>query len=107
MSGPHPPRPVTPQDDRPERPWIVLLAINLALAIPFVILLASNTDSVGVSWLGIEWRWPLFVVILVAFVTGALIDEIVGIWWRIHRRRQDRLTRELDELRRRSLRSDT
>jgi len=83
-----------------------LLAINLAAAIPFVILLASNTDSVQVSWLGVDWTWPLFVVILVAFVAGAFIDEVVGIWWRVHRRRRDKLAHELDELRRRSLRSD-
>ncbi len=67
-----------------------------------MILLVSNTRDVRLKWLGLDANVPLYAVILVAFISGVVVDELVGIAWRWRRRQTRKLRTELDELRRRA-----
>lgn len=82
-----------------ERFRIVLLIVNLVVVVPIVILLASNTHRVDLEWLGWSIRVPLYVVLLTTFVAGAILDEIIGIVWRVRRRRSEALKTELQSFR--------
>lgn len=86
--------------DPAQRRWTMLIVANLLVAVPVVTLLASNSQDVELRWLGLEWKPPMFVVLLIAFVLGALVDQVFGLVWRLRRRRAERLRHELEELRR-------
>jgi uncharacterized integral membrane protein len=53
------------------------------------IFMAQNTDDVSVEFLSWEFTWPLWLVMLVSAVAGALIWLGLGIIRR-HRRRKER-----------------
>jgi len=53
------------------------------------IFMAQNTDDVSVEFLSWEFTWPLWLVVLVSAVAGALIWLGLGIIRR-HRRRKER-----------------
>ncbi len=66
------------------RPGVVLALLVVAALIAFVV---QNGSEVPVSWLFIEVDGPLWVVIVVSAVLGALLSEIIG-WVVGHRRRR-------------------
>ncbi len=68
------------------RPGVVLALVVVAALIVFVV---QNGSEVPVSWLFIEVDGPLWAVIVVSAVLGALLSEIIG-WVVGHRRRRRR-----------------
>lgn len=65
------------------RGGIVVAAIVVAALVVFV---AQNTDDVKVTWLFFDGTGPLWIVIVVAAVAGALLSEVLGLLWRRRRR---------------------
>ena len=97
----------TDRHERTERPgvespnlWIGPLAILLVVLTPVLILVFSNTGSVPVSWAGFSWEGPLWVILAVTFVAGAVVTRLFGWMWRGWRGRRRRLKDERDVLRR-------
>ena len=65
--------------------WGFVLAVPLAAAL--IVFIAQNTQQVSVRWT--VWRvdTSLAVVVLVTILAAVLLAEIVGIVWRLRRRR--------------------
>ena len=78
------PRP-TKSSDQPWqrflRPRVVIGAVVLALVIWFAV---ANSQRVTVDWFLVETRSPLFLVVLLAAVLGALADRLIR--WRRQRK---------------------
>lgn len=68
------------------------LVFGVILAVAFIILAAQNTVETPVRFLGWEMTTPLIALILVSFLAGVILDELVGLIYRARRRRilQDR-----------------
>jgi uncharacterized integral membrane protein len=66
------------------RHWtrIAVAAAAIGAVIWFIV---ANSQRVSVNWFGVETRSPLFLVILLAAVLGALADRALR--WRRSRRR--------------------
>ena len=65
------------------RPGVVLA---LAVTAGLVVFVVQNSSQVPVKWWFVEVDGPLWAVIIVAAVAGALLSEIVG--WVVGRRRR-------------------
>ena len=52
-----------------------------------VVLVAQNTQTVTVRWLGLEWTTPLVALLLGAMLAAVILDEVIGALWRRRRRR--------------------
>lgn len=65
--------------------WGFVLAVPLAAAL--IVFIAQNTQQVSVHWT--VWRvdTSLAVVVLVTILAAVLLAEIVGVVWRLRRRR--------------------
>ena len=50
--------------------------------------IVQNRSDTEVTWLFIDGTWPLWVVIVIAAVAGAVLSEVVG--WLLRRRRRQR-----------------
>ena len=74
----------TAEDIKKGRGGIVLASMVTAAIIVFV---AQNTADTEVTWLFFDATGPLWIVIIVAAVAGALLSELLGFLWRRHRRR--------------------
>ena len=67
------------------RPGVVLaLAVTAAL----IVFVVQNNQDVPVTWWFVEVNGPLWAVIIVAAVAGALLAEVLG--WVVGRRRRRR-----------------
>ena len=88
-----------PEVEGPNR-WIGPLLFLILVLTPIVILVVSNTDSVPVSWAGVSWEAPLWIVLAITFAAGAVVTRLFGWVWRTWRRRRRRMKIEIDELRR-------
>jgi uncharacterized integral membrane protein len=78
---PRPPAPSPAGWRRLARPRIVLGAVALVLVVWFAV---ANSQRVTVDWFLVETSSPLFLVILLAAVLGALADRLIR--WRRARR---------------------
>ncbi|GJM39624.1 MAG: hypothetical protein DHS20C19_29910 [Acidimicrobiales bacterium] len=58
------------------------------VAIALIAFIVQNRSDTEVSWLFIDGTWPLWVVIVIAAVAGAVLSEVVG--WMLRRRRRNR-----------------
>ncbi len=67
------------------RPGVVAAMVLAAALIAFVV---QNGSDVPVKWLLVEVNGPLWAVIIVAAVAGALLSEVLG--WVMGRRRRRR-----------------
>ena len=87
---------VTSSDSQPEagldtgrkmsvRPGMVVAVLLVVALIAFVV---QNGSDVPVKWLFIEVNGPLWAVIVVSAVAGAVLAQILG--WLISRRRRRR-----------------
>lgn len=69
--------------------WGLVVALLLLGAI--IALVVQNDDSVRFEWLFFDTEVSLAVLLLIAVFATVVVDELVGLAWRRHRRR--RLTR--------------
>ncbi len=65
---------------------IVGLVVAGLVAIGLALFIVQNTDSTPVTWLWIDGSAPLWLVIFVAALAGALLSEALG--WLIRRARR-------------------
>ena len=72
------------------RKWSIRPGVVLALAVAaaLVVFIVQNGSQVPVKWWFVEVDGPLWAVIIVAAVAGALLSEVVG--WVVGRRRRRR-----------------
>jgi uncharacterized integral membrane protein len=74
------------------------LVFGLLLAIVMIILAAQNTDDTTIKFLGWDFSTPLIAVILAALLVGVVLDELVGLVYRVRRRRTLTDRKELERL---------
>jgi uncharacterized integral membrane protein len=72
------------EEIRKGRGGIVIAAI---VAVALIVFVSQNTDDTKVTWLFFDGTAPLWIVIIVAAVAGAVLAEILGVVWRRRRRR--------------------
>ena len=63
------------------------LVVGVLLIAVLVVFVAQNTESTEVTWLVFDRAAPLWLVILIAAVAGAVLTEVIG--WLMRRRRRD------------------
>ncbi|HEX9978647.1 MAG TPA: lipopolysaccharide assembly protein LapA domain-containing protein [Acidimicrobiia bacterium] len=86
--------------ERPNR-WLAPVILLAIVTVVIVVFITSNTAKTTLAFAGLEWsNVPLWLVIVVALVAGALGSRLLGWAWRAWRRRRRRLADELDALRR-------
>jgi uncharacterized integral membrane protein len=56
------------------------------VAIALIAFIGQNRDDTEVNWLFLDGTWPLWLVIVVAAVLGAMLSEVLG--WLLRRRRR-------------------
>ncbi len=71
------------EDHKKGRGGVVVAAI---FAAAFIVFVSQNTTETGVTWLFFDASGPLWIVIIVAAVAGALLSEVLGFLWRRRRR---------------------
>ena len=69
----------------PSRPGLVAAVLVVVALIFFVV---QNGDDVAFEWLVFDMTGPLWVVIVVAAVAGAVLSEVLGFRRRRRRRRR-------------------
>ncbi len=72
-----------PEDHKKGRGGLVVASI---FAAAFIVFVAQNTTETGVTWLFFDASGPLWILIIVAAVAGALLSEVLGFLWRRSRR---------------------
>ena len=55
------------------------------MAVALIAFVVQNTDSTPVQWFFIDRSAPLWLIIVVSAVAGAILSEIIG--WIVRRRR--------------------
>lgn len=80
--------------------WIGPTIALVAIVVPIVILVVSNTDSAVVQWAGFDWEAPLWLVLAATFVAGIVGSRIFGAVWRVWRRHRHKVKSEADVLKR-------
>lgn len=75
-------------DEGKEKTGIGLVVGAAIVAIALVAFIVQNTDDTQLQWLFVERSAPLWVVIVIAAVAGAVLSEALG--WVIRRRRRQR-----------------
>ncbi len=90
--------PSIPELERP-RTWILPLLFLVVIIVPAVILVLSNTDSREVSFAGWTGEAPLWIILAIAFLAGALLTRVIGWTWAKIRRRARRKKAEYDRAR--------
>ncbi|MEZ5243782.1 MAG: LapA family protein [Acidimicrobiales bacterium] len=56
------------------------------IAVALIAFIGQNRADTEVSWLFLDGTWPLWLVIVIAAVLGAVLSEVLG--WLIRRRRR-------------------
>lgn len=84
----------TNKNDTPNL-WVGPLLAFIVLLVPALILVFSNTDSETLSFAGLEWSAPLWVILLATFVAGMIVARLFGWLWGVFRRRRARIRAEL------------
>jgi uncharacterized integral membrane protein len=56
------------------------------VAIALIAFIGQNRDDTEINWLFLDGTWPLWLVIVVAAVLGAMLSEVLG--WLLRRRRR-------------------
>jgi uncharacterized integral membrane protein len=74
------------------------LIIGVVLAIGVLVLVAQNTESITMAFLGWDFSTPLIVLILGALLIGVVLTEICGLFYRSRRRRTQRDRDHLERL---------
>lgn len=63
------------------------LVVAVVIAVVLVVFIFQNTDDAEVTWLVFDRKAPLWLVIVIAAVAGAVLSEVAG--WVVRRRRGD------------------
>jgi uncharacterized integral membrane protein len=72
---------------RPPRTWILPLTFLVVILVPVLVLIFSNAHSATLEWAAWEITAPLWIVLAVAFVAGAVGIRLFGWIWSGMRRR--------------------
>ncbi len=76
-----------PLVEEPKESTGLVTVIGAAVvAIALIAFIGQNRDDTEVSWLFLDGTWPLWLVIVIAAVLGAVLSEVLG--WLIRRRRR-------------------
>lgn len=67
------------------RPGLVAVVL---VAVALIFFVVQNNDDVAFSWLIFDMTGPLWIVIVVAAIAGAVLSEVLGWVRRRHRRRR-------------------
>lgn len=68
--------------------WIAPATYLAAILIPALILIFSNLESSDIRFAWIEGSAPLWLILAITFVAGALVTRLLGWTWRRMRRHQ-------------------
>ncbi|MBU1226022.1 MAG: LapA family protein [Actinobacteria bacterium] len=68
--------------------WAAPTAFILAIAIPVLILIFSNTDSTDLNFAWFHTQAPSWLILAITFIAGALVTRLFGWAWRSMRRRR-------------------
>jgi uncharacterized integral membrane protein len=90
----------------PDRRWLTPLLLATLVLVPIAILIFSNLDTTEVSWAGFRFDQPLWVILLVTFLSGMVGGKLAGWGWRHWRKRRKRLKEELKVLRKHAADND-
>jgi uncharacterized integral membrane protein len=84
-----------PKEDRPSL-WVGPALLLLVVTVPVLILVFSNPDSQEVSWAGFSLDAPLWLILLITFIAGALVTRLFGWAWGAVMRRRKRIRNEYE-----------
>lgn len=71
--------------DERRPPWGRIIVVGL-IALALILFVVLNGADTEVSWLFFDTNGPLWVVILVSAVLGAVLSEVIG--WMVRRKRR-------------------
>jgi uncharacterized integral membrane protein len=69
-----------------EHTGIATVVSAAVIAVGLIAFVVQNGTEAEVTWLFLDGRWPLWVVIVISAVAGAALSEVLG--WLIRRRRR-------------------
>ena len=75
--------------------WAAPLLFFVVLLVPTLILVFSNTRSETLSFAGLDWSAPLWVILLATFAAGIVVSRLFGWLWGVFRRRRAKIRAEL------------
>ncbi|MDW3217881.1 MAG: LapA family protein [Acidimicrobiales bacterium] len=78
----------TVSEESSESTGLATVVSAAVVAIALIAFIVQNRSDTEVSWLFIDGTWPLWVVIVIAAVAGAVLSEVVG--WMLRRRRRNK-----------------
>ncbi len=73
---------------RKDRPLLGRIIVVGAVTVALALFVVQNTADTGLSWLFFDATGPLWIVIVVAAVAGAVLSEMLG--WMVRRSRRRR-----------------
>ena len=82
------PKPPTVEPSGKKRPIPPGMVAAVLLVVGLIFFVVQNGDSVDFEWLVFDMSGPLWVVILVSAVGGAVVNEVLGFLRRRRRRRR-------------------
>lgn len=62
--------------------------VVMLILVPVLILIFSNTGSEEIAFGPLSWRAPLWVILAVTFVAGAVATRLLFWFWRAYSRRR-------------------
>ena len=81
-----PPTPTpTPADRRRDR-FRAGVVVGVVVTIAIVLLIVQNGESAQLDWLMFHFKMPLWILIILTAVAGAIVWELVKVGWRRSRR---------------------
>jgi uncharacterized integral membrane protein len=72
---------------RPRR-WVAPLVYGVVVLVPALVLIFSNTAATPISFAWFHGSAPLWIILAVTFVAGAVVTRLLGWAWRAMRRRR-------------------
>ena len=75
-----------PVEEAKESTGLGTVVSAAVLAVAMIAFVVQNRVETDVTWLFLDGKWPVWLVIVVSAVAGAVLSEILG--WLIRRRRR-------------------